>query len=118
MKNTLKFAIVLFAAAIFGFTSKAHAQGVTDNDLLEVASGLNVDVQQGDLGQTDVVGTIIPNGNATIDKLNTATLTKSSVMDITTDGPEGAGEGLAEGPDLDGPGGSTYQFNGEETGNH
>ncbi|MCL4548842.1 MAG: hypothetical protein M1495_09750 [Bacteroidetes bacterium] len=118
MKKTLSIAIVLFAAALFGFNSKAQAQSITDNDLLEVASGLNVDVQHSDLGQADVETAAEVNGKTTIDKVNSAGLTKSSVMGITTDGPEGVGEGLAEGPDLDGPGGSTHQFNGEETGNH
>ena len=124
MKNTLRIAIVLAAAALFGITTKAQAQVITDNDLLEVASGLNVDVQHSDLGQADVETTAdvkeanVLNGKSPIGKFNSVSLTKSSMIDITTDEPEGIGEGLAEGPDLVGPGGSTHQFNGEETGNH
>lgn len=124
MKNTLRIAIVLAASALLGITTKVQAQAITDNDLLEVASGLNVDVQHSDLDQAnvetaaEVKETNEINGKTTLDKFNSVSLTKSSVTGITTDEPEGLGEGLAEGPDLDGPGGSTHQFNGEETGNN
>ncbi len=124
MKNTLKIVAVLFAAALFGLTSKVQAQAITDNDLLEVASGLNVDVQHSDLGQANVeAATEVKevngiNEKAMLGKFVMVNSAKSSLTDISTEGPEGAGEGVAEGPDLDGPGGPIHQFNGEETGNH
>ncbi len=121
MKNALKVTLVLFAAVLFGFTSRVRAQSINDNDLLEVASGLNVNDQHTDVGQVDVASSAVVK-DAT--KMNDKTIlgkfdaVKSSSLGATTDGPEGLGEGTPEGPDLDGPGGSTHQFNGEEIGEH
>ncbi|MCL4551575.1 MAG: hypothetical protein M1495_23750 [Bacteroidetes bacterium] len=121
MKNALKVTLVLFAAVLFGFTSRVRAQSINDNDLLEVASGLNVNDQHTDVGQLDATSPLDVKESAKINdksalgKLDAA---KTSPVSVVTDGPEGVGEGTPEGPDLDGPGGSTHQFNGEETGDH
>lgn len=124
MKNTLKLAsLLLFAFAIFSFASKTNAQVINDSDLLDVASGVNVDIQQTDINMSDVeISAAIKevkeaNEKVILGKLNAAGSAALS-SGLKTEGLEDVGEPKVEGPDLDGPGGSTYQFNGEETGNH
>ncbi len=121
MKNTYKLIIVLFSVAIVGFTVKLNAQSITDQDLLEVASGVNMDVQHTDIGSVNVQSKLELNEavqNSALNKLSSVRTSIAKTTSIVTDGPEGVKEGTTEGPDLDGPGGSTHEFNGEETGNH
>ena len=121
MKTTLKFAVVLAMAVLFGITSKTTAQVITDNDLLEVASGLNVDIQHIDVGQVDVETTREVNeaneinAKVTLDKFTSSSLLKSSTTDLVADEP---GEGLPEGPDIESTLESVHEFDGEETGNN
>ncbi|MHB1687061.1 MAG: hypothetical protein ACYCVH_06790 [Ignavibacteriaceae bacterium] len=120
MKNTLKLAAIMFTIALVGFTVKLNAQSINDQDLLEVASGINIDVQHTDIGSVDIKSTSELNEAtemSSMTKLSSLKTIGNKTTGIETEGPEGINEGKP-GPDLDGPGGSTYQFNGEETGNH
>lgn len=121
MRKTLKYAALMFTIALIGMTARVNAQAINDNDLLEVASGINVNIQHTDLGNVDVKSTAEVNGldvKSELGKLSSANNVKNGLAGIETEGAEGLGEGKVEGPDLDGPGGSTHQFNGEETGQH
>ncbi len=121
MRKTLKYVAFMFTVALIGMTARANAQAINDNDLLEVASGINVNIQHTDLGNVDVKSVTEVNNvdvKAELGKLSSVNTAKNGIEGLVTEGPEGLNEGKVEGPDLDGPGGSTHQFNGEETGQH
>ncbi len=121
MKNTFKLAVILFSMALIGFTVKLNAQSISDQDLLDVASGINLDVQHIGPGSVDIQSTSELNEafqKSVLNKLNSVKTAAVESTSIETEGPENIKEGTTEGPDLDGPGGSTHEFNGEETGNH
>lgn len=120
MRKTMKYVAFMFAITLIGMTTKANAQTINDNDLLEVASGINVNVQHTDLGNVDIKSAAVNDiyAKTALGKLSSVNAEKNGIEGLVTEGPEGLNEGKAEGPDLDGPGGSTHQFNGEETGQH
>ncbi len=120
MRKMMKYAAFIFAVALIGMTARVNAQAINDNDLLEVASGVNVNIQHTDLGNVDIKSAAVNDINAktALGKLSSVNADKNGIEGLVTEGPEGLNEGKAEGPDLDGPGGSTHQFNGEETGQH
>lgn len=120
MRKTLKYVAFMFTITLMSITARVNAQAINDNDLLEVASGINVNIQHTDLGNVDVKSAEVNDINVktALGKLSSVNTEKNGMEGLVTEGPEGLNEGKAEGPDLDGPGGSTHQFNGEETGQH
>ena len=91
--------------AVVGLASVGHAQAINDAELFDAASP----VLAAHFDQSIVTG---QESNAAFVKGVAGT---TSIEENTLEGPEVEG---IEGLDLDGPGGSTHEFQGEETGDH
>lgn len=128
MRKGLGLLLIVFAFTAMGLISQANAQAISDVELFAAASQVTItSVDHATSGNQQM---LLVNPSAkkaplktSVSALNSAASSPSSVTGIEgqdiegqdLEGPEKEGK---KGPDLDGPGGSTHQFDGQETGNH
>ena len=99
------------------FVSMASAQSISDEELLSAASQVitaTVD-QTNELGQSDQLASV----SKSVSEVSAKTAIEGAEVEGAevgdTNGTEVEG---AESADIDGPGGSTHEFDGEEEGDH
>lgn len=128
MRKVLGLALIVFALTAIGLVSQANAQAISDVELFAAAS--QVAIARVDNATPGNQQMLLANASAqkaplktAVSALHSAATSPGSVTGVEgqdiegneLEGPEKEGK---KGPDLDGPGGSTHQFDGQETGNH
>lgn len=123
MRKVLGLVLIVFAFTAMGLVSQANAQAISDVELFAAASQVTIaSVDHATPGNQQML-LVNPSAQKTSLKksggaLISAMSSPSSVTGVEGNELNGPEKESKEGPDLDGPGGSTHQFDGQETGNH
>jgi len=120
--------LVTAAFVVAGVLSPAHAQAISDVELFAAASQVSISSvdQPGTSNQEALIASEKTEMKQTMQASSALALDAKAQSSIEASAPvnpakariEGAPLEGVEGPDLDGPGGSTHEFEGEETGDH